>query len=77
MPIFFVDICQDGLLVEDLEGIEFPDVEAAEAHCVAGLVELAQRLVSASTLQSITATLRDAARTLILQRTCTLSCEIR
>ena len=77
MPIFFVDISLGNALTEDAEGIEFADVEAAEAHCIAGLVELAQSLVSASTLQSITATLRDAARNLILERTLTLTCEVR
>ena len=77
MPVYHVDISVGGSLVEDLEGIEFADLKAAEAHCVAGLVELAQSLVSASTLQSITATLRNEARTLILRRTCTLTCDIR
>ena len=77
MPIFFVDISLGNALTEDPEGIEFADVEAAEAHCIAGLVELAQSLVSASTLQSITATLRDAARNLILERTLTLTCDLR
>jgi hypothetical protein len=77
MPVFHVDIKVGDSLVEDLEGVEFPNLRAAEAHCIAGLMEVARSLVSASTLQSITATLRNEARTLILQRTCTLTCEIR
>jgi hypothetical protein len=37
-----VDIFQNHMSIEDLEGIEFRDVQAATAHCVASLIELAK-----------------------------------
>jgi hypothetical protein len=76
MPVFHVDICVGDSLVEDLEGIELADLQAAEAHCVAGLIEVAKSLVTADTRQCITTTLRDEFRNLIFERTMTLTCEI-
>jgi hypothetical protein len=48
MPVFFVDICLNNSLIEDEEGIEFPSIPTAEAHCIAGLLDVAKRLVTAS-----------------------------
>ena len=76
MPVFHVDISVDDSLTEDLEGVEFSNLKAAEAHCVASLIEVAKSLVTADTRQRITMTLRDEARNLILQRSCALICKI-
>ena len=76
MPLFYVDIYQNHMSIEDLEGIEFRDVQAATAHCVASLIELAKGLVTAHTLERITLTVRDERRDVILKRTLTLTCDI-
>jgi hypothetical protein len=52
-------------------------LQAAEAHCIAGLIEVAKSLVTADARQRITTTLRDKARTLLLERTMTITCELR
>ena len=76
MPVFHVDISVDDSLTEDLEGVEFSNLKAAEVHCIASLIEVAKSLVTADTRQRITMTLRDEARNLILQRSCALTCKI-
>jgi hypothetical protein len=77
MPVFHVDISVGDSLFEDLEGIELADLQAAEAYCIAGLIEVAKSLVTADARQRITTTLRDKARTLLLERTMTITCELR
>jgi hypothetical protein len=77
MPVFHVDISVGDSLAEDLEGVEFPNLEVAEAHCIAGLVAVAKSLLTAHTRQRITTILRDGARNRLLERTLTVTCELR
>ena len=76
MPLFFVDIHQGGASIQDLEGIEFRDVQVAEAHCVASLIELAKGFVTPKALERITLTVLDESRKVVLERTLTLTCDI-
>jgi hypothetical protein len=77
MPVFHIDLDLGGALLEDLEGVDLPNLQAAEAYCIAGLIEVARGAVTAHAHERFTTILRDEARNLILERTMTLTCELR
>jgi hypothetical protein len=59
MPRYFFDIREGNYLAVDEEGVELPDVQAAEAEAARSLTDMARDHVLARTSHSLTIDVRD------------------
>jgi hypothetical protein len=66
MPIFFFDTRDDGKLIHDDEGLEFPDLEAVRVQAAKSLAELAADVLPGSTQRCLGVDVRDARNRAIL-----------
>jgi len=59
MPIYFFDTRDDDTFIEDDEGVELPDLEAAKAAASRSLAELAIDVLPGSVRRELAVEVRD------------------
>lgn len=75
MPRYFIDTNDDDVFVEDDEGQDFPNVEAAREVAQAALPDMARDKMPDGERRTFSACVRDEAGTVIYKATLTLTGE--
>lgn len=75
MPRFFIDTDDDDTLVEDEDGLDLPDAEAARKVSLAALSDIARDKMQGGRNRTFCASVRDEAGTVIYKATLTLEAE--
>ena len=65
MPRYFFDTRDDALFIEDDEGVDLPDLEAAKAMAAVSLAELAHDVLPGSVRRELTVEVRERLRVVI------------
>lgn len=72
MPRYFIDTNNDGTFVEDDEGQDLPDAEAARKVALAALPDMAREKMPDGDRRTFWASVRDETRRVIYKATLTL-----
>ncbi|MGH1572676.1 DUF6894 family protein [Methylobacterium sp. P31] len=75
MPRYFIDTNNDDTFVEDDEGQDLPDAEAARKAALAALPDMARDKMPDGDRRTFCASVRDEAGTVIYKATLTLAGE--
>ena len=75
MPRFFIDTHDDDMFVEDDQGLDLPNAEAAQKIALAALPDMARDRVQDGKHRTFCASVRDEAGTSLYKATLTLSGE--
>ena len=59
MPLYFFDTRDDDRFIEDVDGVELPDLEAVKAISAKSLAELARDVIAGSERRVLTVEARD------------------
>ena len=73
MPRFFIDTDDDDLFIEDEEGQDLPDAEAARDPAQAALLDMVRDKLPGGDGRTFCASVRDEAGTVIYKATLTLN----
>ena len=73
MPRFYFDVWEDGRFIEDRDGVEFPDLDAAEHEASETAAEISHDLLPKGTGHLVTVELRNEHRQRIATATATLT----
>jgi len=72
MPRFYFDIREDGTSIEDEEGIDLADVNAAQKEAVKSVAEIGHAVLPETGLRSVSIDVRDRNGDHVLSATLTL-----
>jgi hypothetical protein len=59
MALYFFDTRDDDVFIEDVDGVELPDLEAAKAQAAASLAELAKDVLPGADRRDLAVEVRD------------------
>jgi hypothetical protein len=59
MPLYFFDTRDNDEFIEDVDGVEFPDLEAVKIEAARSLAELARDVIPGSMKRNLAVEVRD------------------